>query len=127
MAPALRSLFSTPVYQAQCDDADLIARLAHMARTLAQDDRAGRAWSRAHGYRGYTSYASLNDLPMRDPDAAALKRIVDRHVAAFAGIDVEFIQGPGIEQGLGAVRVVDGAGVVAEAFALQVGLAGLDP
>jgi uncharacterized protein (TIGR02466 family) len=80
----IRSLFSTPIYQAQCDDADLIVRLAHMARTLAEDDRAGRAWSRAHGYRGYTSYASLNDLPLRDPDAAALRRIIDRHVAAFA-------------------------------------------
>jgi hypothetical protein len=30
---------------------------------LAEEDRAGRAWSRAHGYRGYTSYASLDDLP----------------------------------------------------------------
>ena len=81
---ALRSLFSTPIYQARCDDTALIDGLAHMARTLAEDDRAGRVWSRAHGYRGYTSYASLNDLPIRDPDAAALKRVLDRHVARFA-------------------------------------------
>ena len=34
---------------------------------LAEEDGAGRRWSREHGYRGYTSYASLNDLPARDP------------------------------------------------------------
>ena len=44
-------------------------------------DGAGR---REHGYRGYTSYASLNDLPQRDPAFADLKRLLDRHVAAFA-------------------------------------------
>src|SRR5690606_19032194 len=34
--------------------------------------------------RGYTSYASLNDLPVRDPAFADLKRLLDRHVARFA-------------------------------------------
>ena len=81
---SVRQLFSTPVYESQCNDAALIERLGVMARALAQDDRAGRTWSRDHAYRGYTSYASLNDLPTRDPDAADLKRILDRHVAAFA-------------------------------------------
>lgn len=80
----IRTLFTTPVYQGQCDDAVLIAALGHMARTFAVDDGAGRKWSRTHKYRGYTSYASLDDLPTRDPDAAALVRILDRHVAAFA-------------------------------------------
>lgn len=37
-----------------------------------------------HGYRGYTSYASLNDLPIRDPVFADLKKKLDRHVARFA-------------------------------------------
>jgi uncharacterized protein (TIGR02466 family) len=55
-----------------------------MARDLAREDGAGRAWSKAKGYRGYTSYASLNDLPSRDPDAGDLKRLLDRHVARFA-------------------------------------------
>ena len=36
------------------------------------------------GYRGYTSYASLNDLPLRDPRFADLVKLLDRHVAAFA-------------------------------------------
>ena len=58
--------------------------LAEAARALAAEDRAGRRWCREHGYRGYTSYASLNDLPQRDPRFADLKRHLDRHVAAFA-------------------------------------------
>jgi uncharacterized protein (TIGR02466 family) len=51
---------------------------------LAQEDTAGRRWSRDHGYRGYTSYASLNDLPRRDPVFDDLRRVLDRHVARFA-------------------------------------------
>ena len=51
---------------------------------LAAQDRAGRAWCRAHGYGGYTSYASLDDLPTRAPAFAALKRRLDRHAGAFA-------------------------------------------
>ena len=80
----IRSLFSTPVYSGQCDDTGLIERLIHMARMLSKEDRAGIHWSKEHRYRGYTSYASLDDLPQRDPDAADLKRILDKHVAKFA-------------------------------------------
>src|SRR3569623_286079 len=51
---------------------------------LAMDDRAGRRWSRDHGYGGYTSYASLNDLPRRASIFAELERRLAKHVAAFA-------------------------------------------
>jgi len=51
---------------------------------LAEDDTAGRRWAKEHGYSGYTSYASLNDLPVRDPAFGDLKRVLDRHVAKFA-------------------------------------------
>ena len=79
-----RQLFPTHFYESSIDDAALIDDLATSTQALAADDRAGRAWSKAHGYRGYTSYASLNDLPTRDPAFADLKRHLDRHVAAFA-------------------------------------------
>jgi uncharacterized protein (TIGR02466 family) len=79
-----RSLFATRFYEGRIDDADLIAAVEASVRALAEDDRAGRNWSKANGYRGYTSYASLNDLPIRDPAFADLKRALDRHVAAFA-------------------------------------------
>lgn len=80
----IRTLFTTPIYEAQLADPALLTALAHTARTLASDDRAGRTWSRDNRYKGYTSYASLDDLPRRDPDVAALVRILDKHVAAFA-------------------------------------------
>jgi uncharacterized protein (TIGR02466 family) len=80
----IRTLFPTLLYEDALGDAALLAELEHSIRMLAQDDGAGRRWSRDHGYRGYTSYASLDDLPTRDPAFAALKRHLDRHVAAFA-------------------------------------------
>lgn len=81
---AVRTLFPTTFYEETIVDAALLADLDAACHTLAQEDRAGRAWSKAHGYRGYTSYASLDDLPQRDPAFADLKRVLDRHVAAFA-------------------------------------------
>ena len=51
---------------------------------LAEEDGAGRAWCRAHGYRGYTSYGSLTDLPLRLPEFAELKKRLDRHATAYA-------------------------------------------
>ena len=51
---------------------------------LAAEDRAGRAWCKANGYGGYTSYASLDDLPSRVSAFADLKRKLDRHAAAYA-------------------------------------------
>jgi uncharacterized protein (TIGR02466 family) len=79
-----RSLFSTLFYEAALDDEALLAGLEEACRALAEEDEAGRRWSREHGYRGYTSYASLNDLPVRDPRFAELARALGRHVAAFA-------------------------------------------
>ncbi|AJP70945.1 TIGR02466 family protein [Sphingomonas hengshuiensis] len=81
---AVRSLFPTLLYQAALGDDALIGELEHSCLQLAEDDRAGRGWAKAHGYQGYTSYASLNDLPVRDPAFADLKRLLDRHVAKFA-------------------------------------------
>lgn len=80
----IRSLFVTRLYEAMIDKPDLLAELDHSVRTLAEDDRAGRAWSKAHGYRGYTSYASLADLPSRDPVFADLVKLLNGHVRSFA-------------------------------------------
>ena len=79
-----RTLFVTPLYDAVLDDDALIADLSHSIRSLAEDDGAGIRWSREHGYKGYTSYASLNDLPRRDPVFDDLKRVLTKHAAAFA-------------------------------------------
>jgi uncharacterized protein (TIGR02466 family) len=79
-----RSLFATRFYEGSLQDGRLVDELEASCRALAMEDEAGRRWSRAHGYRGYTSYASLNDLPQRDPAFADLVRALNRHVAAFA-------------------------------------------
>ncbi|SNS89087.1 conserved hypothetical protein [Sphingomonas laterariae] len=79
-----RSLFATRFYEDNIGDDALVAELEDAVRALAAEDMAGRRWSREHGYRGYTSYASLADLPLRDPRFADLVRIINRHVARFA-------------------------------------------
>jgi uncharacterized protein (TIGR02466 family) len=80
----MRQLFATPLYEEVFADEALLAELAHSIRSLANDDEAGKRWSREHGYKGYTSYASLDDLPIRDPAFADLKRLLTRHATAFA-------------------------------------------
>ena len=80
----VRNLFVTPLYEAQIADEALLAELAHSIRSLAEDDEAGQRWSKEHRYAGYTSYASLNDLPKRDPVIGDLAKILTKHAAAFA-------------------------------------------
>ena len=79
-----RSLFASRFYEGDIGPVELVAELEGSCRALARDDWAGRRWSRAHGYRGYTSYASLNDLPSRDPRFADLVKLLNKHVARFA-------------------------------------------
>jgi len=81
----VRTLFATHLYQAAIGDQALLDDLAHSIRTLAVDDVAGGRWSRDKGYKGYTSYASLNDLPRRDPTFDDLRKVLVRYAAAFAG------------------------------------------
>ncbi|MGI8705537.1 MAG: TIGR02466 family protein [Sphingomicrobium sp.] len=80
---SVRTLFPTLLYEADIG-AELLGELAYSIRSLAADDRAGQKWSREHRYAGYTSYASLDDLPKRDPAFSALARLLTRHAAKFA-------------------------------------------
>jgi len=86
---AVRHLFATPVYEASLSTdrefENFNAELDAACRMLAAEDSAGRAWSKAHGYGGYTSYASLDDLPTRATVFGQLKAKLDRHAKAFAG------------------------------------------
>jgi uncharacterized protein (TIGR02466 family) len=79
-----RRLFLTPLYEAELADRELLAELAHSIRSFAGDDEAGRRWSREHHYPGYTSYASLSDLPKRDPAFAELAKVLTCRAAEFA-------------------------------------------
>jgi len=79
-----RNFFVTRLYEAELGDDALLGELAHSIRSLATDDHAGRRWSRENLYSGYTSYASLSDLPKRDPAFNDLGRQLTRHAVAFA-------------------------------------------
>ena len=84
----LHTLFATPIYEAslttdRCFE-DFNREILEACRGLAAEDRAGRAWCKAHGYGGYTSYASLDDLPSRMSVFSDIKRRLDRHARRFA-------------------------------------------
>jgi len=85
---SLRSLFVTQIYAASLagerDFAAFNAELDDACRMLADEDAAGQAWCEANTYAGYTSYASLDDLPRRASIFDLLKRKLDRHAATYA-------------------------------------------
>jgi uncharacterized protein (TIGR02466 family) len=76
--------FVTEIYRESIGDAELNADLLDAARMLAREDKAGRAWCREHGYQGYTSYASLDDLPRRATCFDQLVRVLKTHIEIFA-------------------------------------------
>ena len=83
----IASLFVTRLYRADLSElgkkpVDPV-ELAASCQSIAEDDEAGQDWCAENGYPGYTSYASLDDLPWRFPAFAALQKVLDKHVAAF--------------------------------------------
>ena len=83
----LRSLFATRLYHAALSQhAPQVSfdELESTCYSIAEDDEAGQDWCEREGYPGYTSYASLTDLPWRMPIFADLVKALDAHVAAFA-------------------------------------------
>ena len=80
----VRTLFATRLYEEQLGSTALLSDLARSIRSLAADDASGKRWSSDHRYCGYTSYASLNDLPKRDPAFGDLAKLLSRHALAFA-------------------------------------------
>ncbi|WP_127115637.1 2OG-Fe(II) oxygenase family protein [Shimia sediminis] len=89
----IESLFVTRFYRAplsehgaQIDSDELVAS----CYSIAEDDEAGQEWCETQGYPGYTSYASLTDLPWRFPIFADIVTALDKHVAEFAK-DLEFV------------------------------------
>ena len=90
--PDIKSLFVTRLYRARLSEVapEIDAQeLENSCYVIAEDDEAGQQWCEANGYPGYTSYASLTDLPWRFPIFADLVKVLDQHVAAFAE-DLEF-------------------------------------
>ena len=85
--PDIKSLFVTRLYRAALSafgPAIDTAELEDSCFSIAEDDEAGQDWCDENGYPGYTSYASLTDLPYRFPIFKDLVKVLDKHVAAFA-------------------------------------------
>ena len=85
--PTISSLFVTRLYRAALSDHGPKIdpdELAASCYSIAEDDEAGQQWCEENAYPGYTSYASLTDLPWRFPIFADVVKSLDAHVAAFA-------------------------------------------
>jgi uncharacterized protein (TIGR02466 family) len=88
----IESLFVTRLYRAalsEFDNAPTPEDLEAACFSIAEDDEAGQVWSEENNYPGYTSYASLDDLPWRFPVFADLVKVLDQHVAGFVD-DLEY-------------------------------------
>lgn len=88
----ITSLFATRLYHARLSDHGTDVdpdELLASCLSIAEDDEAGQSWCEEHGYPGYTSYASLSDLPWRFPIFADVVKALDAHVAVFAE-DLQF-------------------------------------
>ena len=88
----IKSLFATRLYHAKLSELGKKidqSELEQSCLVIADDDEAGQEWCEENGYAGYTSYASLSDLPWRFPIFKDLVKVLDAHVAAFAN-DVQF-------------------------------------
>lgn len=82
-----RSLFVTRLYRAKLSEHGPVIdpeALEDECLGIAEDDEAGQDWCHAEGFPGYTSYASLTDLPWRSPVFKDIVEALDSHVAAFA-------------------------------------------
>ncbi|MEH6487490.1 TIGR02466 family protein [Hyphomonas oceanitis] len=80
----LQTLFPTLIRHAAIGDDPLRASLEKVCWLLEDEDEAGNDWCDSEGYDGYTSYASLDDLPERFPEIAELKAFLDSEAEAYA-------------------------------------------
>ena len=85
---SMRRYFATDIHETSIVDveveADLMDELKAGVLMLSEEDEAGMAWCEAQGYLGYTSYASLNDLPQRIPAFGELEKRLVAQANAFA-------------------------------------------
>lgn len=81
-----RPLFSTLFYEGLLDDEALLDTVEQACRALAEEDQAGKDWSKVavfDGYRGYTSYGSVDHLPSHAPCFAELAARIEPHLDQF--------------------------------------------
>ena len=83
-----RSYFATQIHECPivdpAKDAEFIEDLIDGVVMLAESDEAGQQWCEEQGYLGYTSYASLNDLPQRISAFGKLEKRLVKAANAYA-------------------------------------------
>ncbi|MFM7084839.1 MAG: TIGR02466 family protein [Hyphomicrobium sp.] len=83
----ISQLFVTHIYRHEFGSShSFLSNLERACRCICEDDKAGKIWSSQHGYQGYTSYASLNDLTVRDPTFAEMEELINPHVKNYAKV-----------------------------------------
>ena len=80
----IESLFATRLYHAPLGLSLNQDELHNSCIAIAEDDSAGQTWCDENNFPGYTSYASLTDLPWRFPIFADIVKALDGHVTSFA-------------------------------------------
>lgn len=80
----IRNLFPTRLYQAFLPDENLRSEIEDACWMIEDGDEAGHAWCEEKGYPGYTSYASLDDLPARATSLESLSCLLEDHAWRFA-------------------------------------------
>lgn len=78
------ALFPTLLQRRPLANDALISDLEEACWMIEDGDQAGHDWCEREGYPGYTSYASLDDLPHRAPAFSDLVAQLDQHAQAFA-------------------------------------------
>jgi len=81
---AFELVFPTRLERTKLRDDALTEALEAACWMIEDGDQAGHDWCETEGYPGYTSYASLNDLPNRAPAFADLLKELDVMALSFA-------------------------------------------
>lgn len=77
-------LFSTRIEHSRLPSDKLLDDLEAACWMIEDGDHAGHDWCDREGYPGYTSYASLDDLPDRAPAFSDLVTVLDKMAYDFA-------------------------------------------
>lgn len=78
------ALFTSHLQQTKLSRGALLEDLLDACWMIEDGDQAGHDWCEREGYPGYTSYASLDDLPVRAPAFADLIKQLDGFAHHFA-------------------------------------------
>lgn len=81
---SVSSLFPTRLYRAFLPEEGVRADIEDACWMVEDGDEAGHAWCEEKGYPGYTSYASLDDLPARATAFGTLASFLQEHADRFA-------------------------------------------